>query len=209
MINKPYLELCQDSGSGIGLHFDSNSSYNVCYNLSSVASSDTGVQDDGVDNLLFPENNLPVYGKLDYAGGSGNQTVGTGSWTKIDLDNEIVDVGGIVDAANSKIVIDSNGDAEGEYLVIGTVRTSTTDTKRYQVAIYKNGVIQYPYASYLASATHTCNYQVVTYLYLDKDDYIELYFEQDSGGNETVVANIQTQLYCVKQNSKINTPFNR
>lgn len=207
LIIKPYMEL-----ASVGIEFTSNTKYNVVISTSSVASTTTPYLDNGFDNLFFPENNLPRNGKIDANGGIADQSIPGNTWTKIEFDRSVVDdsgAGGFVDVGNSRLQIDSNGDGEGYYLVTGTVRFAVADGNRYEVSIYKNGSQIFPYSSIIPGASGIINIQVVSDVYMEKDDYVEVYVRHNQGGSATVTSSALTSLQASKQNYKINKPFNR
>lgn len=203
-ILKPYLESCTT-----GLDWSAGG-YNVCESFSSKSGTTTPVVNNtNGDNVMFPENYLAKYAVIAANGGIANQSIPDNTWTKITFDNAVVNQGNITDVANSQIKCDSNGDGEGLYLITGTVRVATTDGARYELAIYKNGTAIYPQSGYASGAATTIDLQINCYVFLQKNEYIELWMRQNSGVAATVTSSIQTQMYAVKQVTNINQPFNR
>lgn len=208
-IIKPYIE-----SSTTGIFFTGSSGFNTVYNLSSVASTTTPIDDQGIDNALFPENYFPRFGALSTAGSSTTgQVIPPNTWTKILLDSVRLaqtKIASITDLANNSFKIDAAGDGEGLYLILGTVRVPTVeDGKLYEVAIYVNGLIILPYASTNAGGTSVFNLQTTSYAVLEKDDTVELWFRHNNTANITLADSAQTQLFVVKQMYNLNKPLNR
>lgn len=205
-ISKPYLELCD-----VGIEFTSNSAFNVIESFSSKAGTTTPVQDDGTDNTMFPENFLARYGNITTGGGTTTgQIAPSGVFTKILFDSSnLTYPGSLTDTVNSRIVIDDEGDGEGLYMIIGSVRLAAVNGARYQLQIRKNGAVTLPQADVIPGSTNSVHAQVVSYLYLEKDDYVELWLNQNSGADLVLTDSSATQLFVVKQITHINKPFNR
>ena len=115
-----------------------------------------------------------------FAHANGNQTIGTSSYTKVEIDTEIVDTNSKFDVANYRFT-----PAEvGYYIIGGFVRfDSSTTTADCGIIIYKNGSAYYKHVEGKSSVTTKHINQVV---YLDADDYVELYCYQNGGGNQTI-----------------------
>ena len=202
VIFKPYLE-----SSTTGIEFTSNSGFNALNNLCSVGSTTTPILDNGVDNTMYPENYFPRYSAMS-TGGSGytSQNVLTNTWTKVQIDSSILSSGSSMsDVTNSRIKIDSDGTSEGLYLIIGSMRFSDAVVgKIYELAVYKNGSVIYPYARVIAPTIDAFHMQVITYTYLEKDDYVELWLRQQTGTTITLLDGAHNQLCAIKQMTPIN-----
>ncbi len=116
---------------------------------------------------------------------SASQSILTGAVTKVTLDTAIVDVGGIADAANSKVVARRGG----LYRIRGTVSYDVgASAQRYDIFLYKNAASigfnsNGANSSFALLATPSIGSVVVS---LSAADYIELYGYQDSGGTRSV-----------------------
>lgn len=206
---KPYIESCDR-----GIYYTLNSGFNALLGLSSVASTTTPIDDQGIDNFMYPEDNFPRFGAMATSGaGTSGQVVANSTWAKVAFDSSILTqtkIASITDTTNSRFTIDSDGDGEGLYLIIGTVRISpAVDGSLYELSVYKNGVQIFPYAGTTAGSTTAFNLQVVSYAYLQKNDYIEIWIRQGSGGNLTLSDSVQNQFFVVKQHTNIGKPINR
>ena len=123
---------------------------------------------------------LPTNTPAFFAHANGNQTIATSSYTKVEIDTEIVDTNSKFDVANYRFT-----PAEvGYYIIGGFVRfDSSTTTSDCGIIIYKNGSAYYKHVEGKSSVTTKHINQVV---YLDADDYVELYCYQNGGGNQDI-----------------------
>ena len=102
---------------------------------------------------------------------SSNQSVGSGSATKININTELYDTGGGYDTSNYKFVVPSGG--AGKYFIYGSAQTtSSSDFDDYQVKIYINGS---NYAQSRVRHHYAECINVVTQANLSVSDYVELY----------------------------------
>ena len=102
---------------------------------------------------------------------SSNQSVGSGTATKININTELYDTGGGYDTSNYKFVVPSGG--AGKYFIYGSAQTtSSADFDDYQVKIYVNGS---NYAQSRVRHHYAECINVVTQANLSVSDYVELY----------------------------------
>lgn len=118
---------------------------------------------------------------------SANQTALNGNaWNKINLNTAQYDLGANFDLALHKFTVPVTGlyHVEGCFV---TTDASTIATKRYLVAIYKNGaeIIHGGACSVIASGVFAV---VMDELFLQKDDWLELYVYPEVGGGTNTVA---------------------
>ena len=119
---------------------------------------------------------------------NANQTISTGTWTKANFNTEILDSDGKYDTSNYRFT----PGVAGYYRVSAHGYLQCTDGNFGRVAIYKNGT-QYAYSvnGYPFSNYQTQQIEVV--MYLDTDDYVEAYFKQDAGSNQTLLGENGTE----------------
>ena len=119
----------------------------------------------------------------------------TGVWTKVELD--VIGTGftdGIEDTDNHRIT----PGVEGLYLIIFQLHSTPAAPVDTSVAVYKNGafeILRRDTVSY-SSSTHIDGSDVV---YLDDDDYIELYAKLSVVGDSGDIINGNHQTYLVVQ----------
>ena len=102
---------------------------------------------------------------------SSNQSVSSGTATKININTELYDTGGGYDTSNYKFVVPSGG--AGKYYIYGSAQTtSSSDFDDYQVKIYVNGS---NYAQARVRHHYAECINVVTQANLSVSDYVELY----------------------------------
>ena len=115
----------------------------------------------------FGEDNTPAF----QAYLSSNQSVSSGTATKININTELYDTGGGYDTSNYKFVVPSGG--AGKYYIYGSAQTtSSSDFDDYQVKIYVNGS---NYAQARVRHHYAECINVVTQANLSVSDYVELY----------------------------------
>ncbi len=105
---------------------------------------------------------------------TGNQSVSTGTTTKVTLDNEIFDVGG--NFASSKFTVPSGG--AGKYLITFTLSfgSSSSNITKSHMSIYKNGSLEV--VENFLEGTSTAKHRACTItalMALADSDYIEFY----------------------------------
>ena len=106
---------------------------------------------------------------------SGNQSIGTGSWTKVTIDSEDLDTDGKFTSNKFTPTV------AGWYLITVFCRfDSGNDMTNAQVAIYKNGSKINKHTEGSIEVQSKLLSQLV---YLDSDDYVEMYVKQDTGGS--------------------------
>ncbi len=124
---------------------------------------------------------------------ASSQTVATGNATKVVLDGETYDSGSI--AGSNKIT----PGVIGYYLVIGAANFgSVADTKYMLTMIYKNGA---EVARSVIMSTGTgfgFVVPAVDMIYLDADDYVELYVQSDDGNYSISTGTNKTYLALQK-----------
>jgi len=132
----------------------------------------------------------PVWANL--AGGPGNrsfsvtkggtdQTIGTGSHTKVTWSNEEWDTGSIF--ASDKFTCD----VIGKYHFHAAVKWKANALLDFEISLYKNGS-KVKYVNYFVSYDSGANtgrptMQIEASLSLAVNDYVEVYVHQESGGN--------------------------
>ena len=117
---------------------------------------------------------------------SSNQTIGSGSSVKVQLDSEVYDTDNAFDNSTNYRFTVPSGKA-GKYSFLGHVMLPGVDTNEYgAIAFYKNGSIitesqgREQKASDNRDTFIACSYS----LSLAVDDYIEVYAYQNSGGTK-------------------------
>ena len=106
---------------------------------------------------------------------SGNQSIGTGSWTKVTIDSEDLDTDGKFTSNKFTPTV------AGWYLIRVFCRfDSGNDMVNCQVGIYKNGSLINKHTEGSIEVQSKLLSQLV---YLDSDDYVEMYVKQDTGGS--------------------------
>jgi len=114
---------------------------------------------------------------------SSNQTVPNSTATKIEIDTEVVDSDGKFDTSNYRFT----PTVAGYYIIGGYFRLdSATDDAYATIYIYKNGSAYYKDVEGKFEVLTKHINQVV---YLDSDDYVELYAQQYQGSSITVNGN--------------------
>ena len=116
-----------------------------------------------------------------------NQTIGTGSWTKITWDNEFLDSGG--NFASYKFTVPSDG--AGTYVFGFGVRTQNVDDgEQAAVKLYKNGsAVDTERALGMQYSPGSNKGMSVQASYVDTlaaTDYIEVYTYHNEGGNQAI-----------------------
>lgn len=117
-----------------------------------------------------------------------NQTgIATGTFTKVTFTNEVFDIGGHYDAANSKF----QPTVAGKYLVGARIRWDTAvDQTQMGIHLYKNGSI-YQSSDARASGTSGPTNEIWAIIDLNgSTDYVEVYAQQSSGSNKDIQAGV-------------------
>jgi len=124
----------------------------------------------------FGETNTPYFQAYR---GSSEQTLGSGSWTKIQINTEVVDSASAYDNSTNYRFTPQTA---GKYYIYGQMTTSSsTDMVRVMSAIYLNGSAVSQTNSYNddSSSAHTATIVTLN----GSSDYVELYGFLTSGGN--------------------------
>jgi len=113
--------------------------------------------------------------------GSG-QTIGSGSWVKIELDTENYDIDSEFDKdTNNRFMATT----EGYYQVnVACQLDNILDDKQYIVAIYKNGSI-HSRLSQIGAGTFILSGAISDVIFLEATQYVELFVFHTTGVNET------------------------
>ena len=111
---------------------------------------------------------------------SSNQTVPNSTATKIEIDTEVVDSDGKFDVSNYRFT----PGVAGYYIIGGYFRyDSATDDAYATIYIYKNGS---GYYKDVEGKFEVLTKHINQVVYLDTDDYVELYAQQYQGSSITV-----------------------
>ena len=124
----------------------------------------------------FGETNTPYFQAYR---GSSEQTLGSGSWTKIQINTEVVDSANAYDNSSNYRFTPQTA---GKYFIYGQMTSSTgTNMARCMSAIYLNGSAVSQTNSYNddSSSAHTATIVTLN----GSSDYVELYGYLGSGGN--------------------------
>ena len=124
----------------------------------------------------FGETNTPYFQAYR---GSSEQTLGSASWTKIQINTEVVDSANAFDNSTNYRFTPQTA---GKYFIYGQMTTSSgTDMVRVMSAIYLNGSAVSQTNTYNddSSSAHTATIVTLN----GSSDYVELYGYLSSGGN--------------------------
>ena len=114
---------------------------------------------------------------------SANQTVANSTATKIQINTEVVDSDGKFDTSNYRFT----PTVAGYYIIGGYFRLdSATDDAYATIYIYKNGS---GYYKDVEGKFEVLTKHINQVVYLDTDDYVELYAQQYQGSSVTVNGN--------------------
>ena len=120
--------------------------------------------------------NTPYF--LAYA--NANASISHATYTKVEIDTEVVDTDSKFDTSNYRFT----PTIAGYYIIGGFVRfDSATSTEDCMIGIHKNGSVYYKHVEGKSNVTTKHINQVV---YLDSDDYVELYCYQNSGSSQNI-----------------------
>ena len=113
---------------------------------------------------------------------SANQAIGTGSWTKVQLNSETFDVGSNFDnATNYRFT----APITGYYQVNALTQWANPAGSDFYTKIYKNGSGVATAASHNITA-NTITQSLSDVVQLNAAEYVELYVYQGSGGNKSI-----------------------
>jgi hypothetical protein len=119
----------------------------------------------------FPDN-TPSF----FAHANGNQNISNNTDTKVEIDTEILDSDGKFDTSNNRFT----PTVAGYYIINGIARfDATTTISSARIKIYKNGSNYYEIDVF--KDTQDFSLSISQVVYLDTDDYVELYVRQNSG----------------------------
>ena len=130
---------------------------------------------------------------------SANQSVGSGSWTKIVFNSEDWDTDSAFDTSTGRFTVPSG--AAGKYTFYASLAVdSMTADKNVYVAFYKNGSHAQS-GNNTPSVSTTISSSISASFDLSESDYIEVYTNQDSGGSKNYIGNSTTEclFYGYKQ----------
>ena len=121
---------------------------------------------------------------------SGNQSVSTGSFTKITFDTEDLDSDGTFASNRFTPAI------AGYYFIFALLAfDEINDGKTGYCAIYKNGSHLFSGTQMTGDNTSMAVAQVNAIVNLDADDYVEIYGFHNHGSNRNVIGNSTTESF--------------
>ena len=116
--------------------------------------------------------NTPAF----FAYASANKDITNNTDTKVEIDTEILDSDGKFDTSNNRFT----PTVAGYYMINGIARfDATTTISSARIKIYKNGSLYYEVDVF--KDTEDFSLSISQVVYLDTDDYVELYVRQNSG----------------------------
>ena len=129
-----------------------------------------------------------------YAELSANQSVSSGSWTKINFNNEKIDTDNKYDNSSNYRFTPT---VAGNYYVFGQVAfDELAADKGAYAAIYFNGShANGNSGTYTSSVLTTATPQVGIMLTFDTDDYVEFYAYHNNGSSRNAIGNSTTESY--------------
>ena len=115
---------------------------------------------------------------------SGDQTIGDGSWTKIQFNHEIYDSGDYDSATNYRFTVPSGQAGKYMFFVNAYVQYGGNGTT-LRTAIYKNGSVEH--LSIFPDGVGIAHNSITSAIMdLSAADYIEFYAWQNRGGNDNL-----------------------
>jgi hypothetical protein len=177
----------------------------VTSNLITGATAETSIAGD--DSILIYDDSATALRKMtrtNFVGGGNTPiiyaqptnatTLANNTFTKITLDDEIIDTNGVF--ASSRFTATT----AGKYLIIGNLSVNLTVATAYlSASIYKNGVaINYGFGKSNLGSANTVNAVTSIITSLSVNDYIELYGIHDNGTSRDTNAGIYTGLLITK-----------
>jgi hypothetical protein len=106
------------------------------------------------------------------------------AWNKVNLDTVDYDTGNNFDLVNYKFV----APVTGLYSIKACISaTNVVITKRYLLAVYKNGVAMF-FGSLGVVDSNVYPFNAMDEIFLQKDDYLELYFYPNVGAGTNTTA---------------------
>jgi len=104
-----------------------------------------------------------------------------GVWTKVNLNSVTYDLGGNFDTSSNYRF---DAPVSGLYQVLGKIDLiNTIANKNYAVSIYVNGSSVVHAHTNIGAATDEVDVEVNDLIFLNKDDYVELYAQSNAGVN--------------------------
>ena len=124
---------------------------------------------------------------------SGNQALSTGSFTKINFNNEDLDTNSAYDNSSNYRFTPA---IAGYYFVYALLAFDELyDGSTGYCAIYKNGSHFFSGTQMTAANTSMLVAQVSATIYLDDNDYVEIYGLHNHGSNRNVIGNSTTESF--------------
>ena len=124
---------------------------------------------------------------------SGNQALSNNSATKINFNSEDLDTNSAYD--NSTNYRFTPGIAGYYYVYALLPFDEVADGKAAYCMIYKNGSHFFSHAQSTGNNTMLCAPSVAATIYLDDDDYVEIYGQHNHGSNRNVIGNSTTEAF--------------
>jgi hypothetical protein len=126
-----------------------------------------------------------------------NQSIGTGAWTKVQLNTESFD------SENNFSNYRFTAKIKGYYFVkVKTQFDNISVAANYKVAIYKNGVKFSEFWGIGVVAGDDETFAHSDIVDLDTNDYVEFYVYHDVGANRDIIAGSATTFMSIHQLSK-------
>ena len=178
LLGRTYAQVLADLSAQAGAAFDWNAQ-NLT-NIGTVGCGDITATNIDLDDKM-PETTTRARAYL----ATADQSVGTGAWTRIDLNAETYDDGGDFDhTVNHRYV----APVDGYYLCCGAIRWQATDGSRFSAGIDINGTI-HCFGQLSPGADNDLNITAgADVIKLAVGDTVELHGHQDSGVNKLVRA---------------------
>ena len=124
------------------------------------------------------ESNTPLFRA--YIGGS-DQTIATGTWTKVAFNTETFDPSGVYDHSSNYRFTPATA---GYYFINAQVTSAdVSDWNKFMLRVYKNGSAV---AGMQVRHTYADSITISTIDLSDADDYYEIFVYQNSGSNKDV-----------------------
>jgi hypothetical protein len=113
-----------------------------------------------------------------------DQTISNDSWTKVEFDTEVYDNQSEFDPTTNYRFTAKKA---GYYLVTAQISFWTANNAiSYLIGIHKNGG-NVAYKRLCPGATELQTFNITDILYLDVNNYVEIYTWQNSGGDEVII----------------------
>ena len=139
-----------------------------------------------IDVSLVGGKNAPAF----FAFANANQVISNNSYTKVEIDTEVVDTDSKFDVSNYRFTPGT----VGYYVIGGHARFDSNSTSNdTRIAIYKNGSSYYQLVKRMENVFSLSINQIV---YLDADDYVELYVYHTRGSDMSINGNSTFDSTC-------------